>query len=242
MIRLIPQLKADQMIERLRALDQAAFDSEPVLSEIETQAKELMKHYQADAWHVLGIVAAHRRDDEGVKRAFVNALARNPGNLAFEQNYCRALGLVGRYSDAMLRAIPLVERDPADIQFIGETVTFAIGAGAFNLAASVNAKLRKLGAPVLDGVNEIAEAIKSAHVDDKEVQARAEAVTALLRNQNIPVAHLQWNLCGEGSDLRYVVRAEPEIVAELNEQIADELCAKFDDPLNRTIVFGCRPA
>lgn len=211
------------------------------LASIEREAKNLLKTDAASGWHILGIVAAHRSDEEATRDAFSKALNLD-GRLGTSQNFSRALSMLNQYREALEVALKCIERDGADISFLRHAVSCAVRAGAFSTAAELNNRLAKLNATTEFEVDEITDALSRANVEEHEVRARAEVVAEVARQRRVGVSSYAVHVEGDIASIKYVVRASPEIVADMNCDVALELATRFDDPLHRAVVFAYRPA
>jgi tetratricopeptide (TPR) repeat protein len=233
--------KSSQLVDRLNAA--IAKGEELTSFEIkgfEREAKALLQTNAVEGYVLLGVLATHQGDEKKMRDEFRRALDLAPNDVVARTNFAIALSKFGYLKDALIAMQQASTIAPGDVEVQRNVVRYACEAGAFTLAQEQNRQLKTKGAEPYSGIDEVVEILREARISDDEVLAVASAAAEVIRNQGLRPADVECNvLCGSVA-YRFVVPAEAEDVANANRKIAEALCAKFKDPLDRTIIFACR--
>ena len=227
-----PQTKADDLMDRLMAIDAP---NEITLRRLERDAEAAMNVDPAVAHTVLGGVASLRRDAKRVREHFRIAL-QHADSPETHHNYSIALALVDEWRDSFAAADTAHRKVPDNTVILGNLIERAVEAGQFRMAQKhcnqLNA-LRPTEAPhALTGLLEkFVTSLDAGAFEESNVQQVLEIAGSIQRAESVHSAGISAKVDQDEPNsflFRRFVTASPEMAATLNSTLADEIVSHDD--------------
>lgn len=136
--------------------------------------------------------------------------------------------------------------NPTDLIRVLEPVTQF---GLFRTAKSVVAQFHKLGISDVQPFTSAnvfqtiaaADYFEAHGVDEKEIALRIKCASEIVRKHFTRLKNFRLTANEWGVSFEYIVDAEIERLIDVDWEITEALCAKFDDPLSEYITIGTTP-
>lgn len=177
---------------------------------------------------VLGNIAILEWDEVGVDKYYKNLLSlRN--NSESQSYYSAALQMLGKFPEALEYAIIASENCPTDLSLLRNSISFALNAGRFSLAADLcevyNLRSPDHPHPVESSVVAAVESIEYAKINEEIIVECNKIAFSLLREIKIPYhSTLLQSDAIEGSVIFFIkIAAELEVVDEFDRELGERL-------------------
>ena len=227
-----PQTKADDLMDRLMAMDAP---NEIALRGLERDAEAVMDVDPAVAHSVFGGVASLRWNAEGVREHFRIAL-QHADNPVTHHNYSIALALVDEWRDSFDAADTAHKKAPDNTVILGNTIKLAVESGQFRMAQKYCNQLNALRpgeAPhALTGLLEkFVASLDAGAFGESNVQRVLEIASSVQRAESVHGAGIPAKVDQDEPHsflFRRFVTASPEMAATVNSTLADEIVSHDD--------------
>jgi uncharacterized protein YdhG (YjbR/CyaY superfamily) len=236
----VPVSKASELFDRINAAVAEGEPNEFLLKSIEREVRALIPTDARAANVLLGVLATHRRDESAMRASFKRALDLGPDNSHTLANYATALSRFGYFEEAYETMVRAYKSDPLDVERLVKAIQFAVEAGAIYAASELNSKLARLDKEPFQSVVDSEAILKRAGVAERAVLEIASAASDVVLKRGYIPENVEWEVIDDTVSVRYVIDAGPDDVAATNREIAQVLCSRFADPLDRAVVFGCK--
>lgn len=243
----IPATKANELLDVIQRLSHERKPSELELARVQREATTLVRSgaAPADGHMVLGMASAFQNDMGGFQHHFGIAFELTSERY-IRKNFIFAALRLGLVEQPLAHARDLFQLYPDDIGALRLVHEMAVRALEFELAEHSERALRKLAAWREDEVITVAR-LRLARdralrlgISSSDIVARLETAAKVVREAGEPVFGLIFDFAREGRfSYGFVLRANVEVLCDINFQIVDRLVDQFDDTLADLFTICC---